>query len=112
MIFISSIELGFLVAYLLKSSSLKILPTIRTMSKKGIFLFKNMSTKTSFEAFIIVGMELLNFKLLLIKLIEGNFLTLTFSKLKLFNVLVSIFLIFKIFFLLPYKIFDMGIFHI
>ncbi len=56
-IFITFIELGFLLAYFLKSLPLKILFITLTMSKNPIFPFKNKSTHPSWAALIIMGVE-------------------------------------------------------
>ena len=71
-IFISFNEDGFLLAYFLKSLSLKILFIVLTMSKKPIFLAKNKLTNTSLEALTIVGVNKPNFKHLGINFIEGK----------------------------------------
>ena len=69
---ISFIVLGFLLAYLLKSLTLKILFIVLTICKNSIFPFKNKSTNTSFAAFIIIGVESPNLKHLLSSLIETS----------------------------------------
>ena len=63
---------GFLVAYFLKSLSLKILFIVLTIFKKPIFLVKNKLTNTSFDALTIVGAKKPKFKHLLINLIDGK----------------------------------------
>ena len=70
-------EFGFLLAYLLKSLSLKILFNFLTISKKPIFPFKNKLTNTSLDALTIIGAETPEFKHLLINLIEGKCFVLT-----------------------------------
>ena len=72
-IFTSFTDLGFLLAYLLKSLSLNILLMVATISKKPIFSFKNKPTRTSFDAFTIIGAEYPEFKHLLINFIDGKF---------------------------------------
>ena len=67
-------DFGFLLAYFLKSLSLKILFIILTISKKSIFSFKNKLTSTSLEALTIIGAEKPEFKHLRTNLTEGNFL--------------------------------------
>ena len=71
-IFISFNDDGFLLAYFLKSLSLKILFIVSTMSKKPIFLAKNKLTSTSFEALTIVGVNKPDFKHFGINFIEGK----------------------------------------
>ena len=71
-IFISFNDAGFLLAYFLKSLSLKILFIVFTMSKKPIFLAKNKSTNTSLEALTIVGVSRPEFKHLSINFNEGK----------------------------------------
>ena len=71
-ILISFTDFGFLLAYLLKSLSLKILFIVLTISKKPIFLAKNKLTNTSLEALTIVGANKPKFKHLLINLIDGK----------------------------------------
>ena len=68
----------FLLAYFLKSLSLKILFKFFTISKNPIFLAKNKLTSSSFYAFTMVGANFPKFKHFEIKLIEGNFFLLTF----------------------------------
>ena len=62
----------FLLAYFLKSLSLKILFIVFTMSKKPIFLAKNYLTSTSFEALTIVGVNKPKLRQLSINFIEGK----------------------------------------
>ena len=90
-IFISFIDVGFLLAYLLKSLSFKILFIILTISKNPIFPFKNEWTRTSLAAFTIIGVENPNVKHLLISFTAGKFVKLTFWKLRLFRLFNSIF---------------------
>jgi len=75
---ISFIDFGFLLAYFLKSLSLKILFIVLTMFKKPIFLAKNKPTNTSFDALTIVGAKNPKFKHLLINLIDGKRFVFTF----------------------------------
>ena len=82
---------------------LKISLILETISKKPIFLFKNIFTSTSLAALTIVGVKTPNVKHLLINFIDGNCFTSTFLKLNLLKILASIFLIFKILFLLHIK---------
>ena len=77
-VFISFTDFGFLLAYLLKSLSLKILFMIATISKKLIFPFKNRLTNTSLDALTMVGVEEPNSKHLLINLIDGKRFLFTF----------------------------------
>ena len=74
----SFIDSGFLLAYLLKSLSLKILFMVLTIVKKLIFLAKNKLTNTSFDALTIVGVKKPRFKHLLINLIDGKRFVFTF----------------------------------
>ena len=71
-VFMSFIVAGILLAYFLKSLSLKILFIVLTISRKPILLLKNRSTNTSFAALIMVGVNNPYFKLFSIKLTEGN----------------------------------------
>ena len=73
-IIMSLTDLLFLLAYFLKSLSSKILFIVFTISKKPILPFRNKSTRTSFAAFIIIGVESPNLKDLSISLIEGKIL--------------------------------------
>ena len=75
---ISFTDFGFLLAYFLKSLSLKILFIVLTMFKKPIFLAKNKLTSTSFDALTIVGVIKPKFKHLVINFIEGKRFVLTF----------------------------------
>ena len=85
-IFISFNDSVLLLAYFLKSLSLKILFMILTMSKKPIFLAKNKLTNTSLEALTIVGVNKPKFKHFGISFIEGKCFVLTFLKLILLRV--------------------------
>ena len=76
-ILMSLTELGFLLAYFLKSLSLKILFIVLTISKKAIFLCKNKLTKTSLQALTIAGVEWPKLRHLSINLIDGNLFELT-----------------------------------
>ena len=77
-IFITFIELGFLLAYFLKSFPFKILLSTLTISKNSIFPCKNKSTNTSLAALIIIGVDGPKVKHLLRSLIAGNFFILIF----------------------------------
>ena len=59
---ISFTDTGFVLAYFLKSLSLKILFIVFIISRKPIFLLKNMFTRTSLHALTIVGVETPNLK--------------------------------------------------
>ena len=77
-IFMSFIDFGFLLAFFLKSLSLKILFILLTISKNPILPFKNRSTKVSLAAFIIIGVDDPDEKHLSRSLMEGKNLEFTF----------------------------------
>ena len=82
---------------------------IRKKNNKA-YLVKNKSTKTSFAAFIIIGVEIPDEKHLLSKLIEGKILGFAFWKLRLLRRLIFKLDVLKKLFLLLYKVLEIGIF--